>query len=109
MLVQSDNINRLENDQDVMEYERAREEYENYDIEIPRNVIINAYVKRDEYYNQRYDYFAPNNLKFNLDRLLMYFVLDQIRINDLESAIVQVNFRQFYSLLNIEELILLGW
>ena len=109
MFVQSENINRLESDQDVIEYERAWEEFENFDIEIPRYVIINAYVKRDEYYNRRYDNFAPNNLKFNLDKLLMYYVLDQNRINDLERAIEQSNFREFYSLLNIEEMHLLGW
>ena len=109
MLVQSENIIRLENDQDVIEYERASEEFENYGIEIPRNVIINAYVKRDEYYNRRYDNFSPNNLKFNLDKLLTYFVLDENRINDLENAIQQCNYRQFYSLLSIEEMVVLGW
>ena len=109
MYLQVENINRLENDQDVMEYERSLTEYEDFGNEIPYNVIVNAYVKRDEYYNQRYDNFAPNNLKYNLDRILMFLVLDQDRINDLEYAIQQCNFRSFYSLLSIEELHLLGW
>ena len=109
MLVQNCNINMLENEQEVVAFYRAWEEYENFGIEVPIHAIVDAYVRRDKYYNQRYDNFSPNNLKFNLDKLIMYFVLDENRINDLEEAITQNNFRLFYSLCNVEELHVLGW
>ena len=108
------NINTLENDQDVIAFLEASNEGEHFDIDnvapdIPIHIIVNAYVKRDEYYNSRYQNFAPNNLKFNIDKLLSYFEIDNNRIDDLENAQRECDFRQFYSLLSVEELNLLGW
>ena len=110
------NINTLENDQDVIAFLDACEAFEgdHFDIDnvvtdIPIHIIVNAYVKRDEYYNLRYQNFAPNNLKFNIDKLLTYFEIDSNRIDDLERAQRDCDFRQFYSLLSVEELTFLGW
>ena len=105
-----ENINTLENDVDVIAFYRATEDSENSGIEIPHDIIINAYTKRDEYYQNRYEGFAPNNLKFNIDKLLTYYEhIDNNRLSDLENAQIQCNFREFYSILNVEELYVLGY
>lgn len=106
MTVSFTNINILENDQDIIEYYNA---FNIYGDETLIEIVRKAYTKRDEYYHRRYQGFAPNNLKYNIDNLLGYFVLDDNRLLDLENAQMQCDFRHFYNLLNIEELVLLGW